>query len=66
MENLLGVNGGLVLHSLRTDRHAMKDSRNLTEKVLRQCEARFPGFKLTKKCAVEQALLEWLEVQRDD
>jgi len=44
----------------------MKVSRNLTEKVLRRCEARFPGFKLTKKCAVEQALLEWLEVQRDD
>ena len=52
-----------MIRTLRADRHVMKVSRNLTEKVLRRCEARYPGFRVTKKSAVEQALLEWLEAQ---
>jgi hypothetical protein len=64
LNNLLSGKTGSLFTETRGD-HCVKVSRGLTTAVLAEVSKQFPGFRVSKKVAVEQALFEFLQRNRD-
>jgi hypothetical protein len=64
LNNLLGGKTGSLFTETKGD-HTVKVSLGLTTAVLAEVSKQHPGFRVSKKVAVETALFEFLQRVRD-